>query len=79
MKVSNFFIEDSSGKKSATATVFLIGAVVVTLKLLFSGITVGSITLDKFSGVDFGAAIGALGGIYTLRRSTSNKKEKEEE
>ena len=68
-----FLLKDTSGKKSTTLTVFILGAVIVHLKLLFSGITIGGLTLSDFSGVDFAAAMGALGGIYVMRRSTDAK------
>jgi len=67
----------TSKKKSVTLTMFVYGAIVCFAKLIFSGVQVGNLfTLSQFSGVDFGAAMGALGGIYAMRR-TKNAKEEE--
>jgi hypothetical protein len=49
-------------------TVFVIGFVVVNVKLLFAGMSIGGFSMSEFSGVDYGAALGALGAIYVLRR-----------
>ena len=62
-------LKDSSGKKSVTMTAFVLGFVVANLKLLFSGMTIGGLTLQAFTGGEYAAAIGALGAVYTLRRN----------
>ncbi len=72
-----FLFKDTNGSKSLTATVFVVGCVIVNLKLIFSGVTVGGITLAEFTGVDYGAALASLGGIYVMRRSTSKEKKEE--
>lgn len=54
---------------SVTLTLFVGGFIICLLKLIGSGIVIGPITLSPFSGVDFAAAVGALGGVYALRRS----------
>lgn len=69
-------IKDSKDKKSLTASAFFYGFLIVNLKLLSSGLTVGSVTLSPFSGSEYALAVGALGGIYILRRSTNNKDSK---
>lgn len=43
------------------------------LKLIGSGVTMGEFSLEKFSGMDFAAAIGALGAIYAARKHSDNK------
>jgi len=63
------FIKDSKGNKSATTTVFIIGSLVATLKLLLAGSTFGSVSFGDFSGIDAAAVFAALGSIYSLRRS----------
>ena len=68
-----FLLSDSSGKKSTTVTIFIIGSIVCIAKLAVSGLTIGSITLPEFSGAEFGMALAALGGVYVLRRSTSKE------
>ena len=74
---SKLLLTDTSGKKSTTLTAFVLGFVAVNLKLLMSGLTVGSYTMSNFGGGDYAAAVAALGAIYVLRRSTDpEKKEK---
>lgn len=67
--MNRFLVKDSTGKKSLTCTVFLFGSLICTLKLLISGLEIGGLKMAEFSGGEFAAAIGALGGIYVLRRS----------
>ena len=55
---------------------FVYGFVIVTLKLIFSGIQVtNELKLAEFSGTDFAAAIASLGGIYAYRKNNSIKQE----
>ena len=70
---NKLLLTDTSGKKSATLTAFVTGFIVVNLKLIFSGMTIGGIVLAPFSGSEFAVAVGALGAIYVLRRSTDTK------
>jgi hypothetical protein len=72
------FLKDSSGKQSMTATLFLIGGLVCVAKLLFSGMVIFGFQVPVFSGSEFGVAIGALGGVYTLRRNFGSRKEEDE-
>ena len=65
-----FLLKDTSGKKSTTLTAFVIGFVTVNLKLLVSGVTLIGYQMSPFTGSDYGIALGALGAIYVLRRST---------
>jgi len=63
-------LTDSEGKKSATLTAFVVGFLVINAKLLISGLTIAGYTMTAFTGSDYGIALGALGAIYVLRRST---------
>lgn len=69
MDLRKFLFKDSRGNKSTTMTAFVVGFVIVNLKLIFSGVTVGGLTLAAFSGSEYAAAVAALGAIYVLRRS----------
>ena len=62
------WIKDTSGKKSVTMTAFIVGFLVVNLKLLASGLTFMGYTMSAFSGSDYGMSLAALGSIYLLRR-----------
>lgn len=71
----NLWLKDpKTDKPSVTLTMFVYGFVVVTLKLIFSGIQVtNEFKLAEFSGTDFAAAVAAIGGIYTWRKNASIK------
>jgi hypothetical protein len=77
MKLENFLLKDTSGKKSTTLTAFIIGFITVNIKLLISGLTIGGYTMSNFSGIDYSAALAALGAIYVLRRSTDSHKDED--
>lgn len=70
MNINKILIKDSSGEPSVTMTAFVVGFVTVNLKLLISGLTIGSYTMSTFTGVDYSAAVAALGAIYVMRRAT---------
>jgi len=63
-------LKDSSGKESTTVTAFIIGFIVVNVKLLISGLTIAGMTFSAFSGSEYGIAVSALGAVYVLRRAT---------
>ena len=68
-------MKDNDGKPSVTLTAFVVGFIVVCLKLVFSGVQFNEhMKLSDFSGVDFGAAIAALGGVYALRKNSKQEK-----
>lgn len=62
-------------ERSVTLTVFAVGSLVALLKLLASGVSIGSFKAEKFGGGDFAAAVGALGAVYTLRRNVKSIKD----
>jgi len=64
------FRDTTTGKPSITVTAFFWGFLVVNAKLLLAGMQVGSFVFSAFTGVDYSAAIGALGAIYVARRAT---------
>ncbi len=71
-------LKDSTGKPSVTHTAFVIGFLVACAKLLLSGMTIGGLKLDPFTGGEFAAAVSAVGAIYTLRRNMGNPDKKED-
>lgn len=77
--VEKFLIKNSDGKKSVTMTAFVLGFVIVNLKLIFSGMTIGGLNLAPFTGGEYAAAMSALGAIYVLRRHTDNIAAKKDE
>ncbi len=77
--LNKLLFKDSSGRKSLTATTFFWGTVVVNFKLILSGMTVMGATLAEFGGGDYAAAMGALGAIYVMRRSTDPERKRQAE
>lgn len=73
--MNKFFIKDSSGKKSITATAFFIGMLIANAKLLLSGVIVGKVSLGTMAGADYALIMGSLGTIYSLRRSKAIKED----
>lgn len=67
--------DPKTGEPSVTLTVFVVGCAVCLFKLLVSGIIVADLTMSPFTGVDFGAAMAALGGVYIMRRKQDSKEE----
>lgn len=71
-------LSDSKGEKSITVTAFIIGFIIVNLKLLISGLSVAGIQMENFSGSDYAVAVGSLGAIYVMRRATDKKDQEKE-
>lgn len=69
--------DPNTGKPSPTTTAFVLGFLVATTKLLMSGIVIGAFTLSPFTGVDFAAAMGALGAVYVMRDKRAAKDDKD--
>ena len=76
--INQYFLTDTSGKRSATLTAFVVGFLVVNLKLLISGLNFWGFQMETFSGVDYAATLAALGGIYILRRNKATIEKPEE-
>jgi hypothetical protein len=66
--------DPKTGEKSVTLTAFIAGFGVATLKLLLSGVAVGSLTLGPFSGSDYAMVVGAVGALYWARKNTEAQK-----
>jgi uncharacterized membrane protein len=73
--LSKLILNDvKTGKPSYTVTAFVIGFLVVNVKLIFSGIAFGDhFTFSQFSGVDYAACVAALGAIYVARKNSTIK------
>lgn len=68
-----WLIDPKNDKPSVTLTMFVLGFIVATLKLLISGVIISGFQVESFSGGDYAAVVGALGGVYTLRRMQKGK------
>lgn len=64
--------DPKTGEKSVTLTLLMVGFAVCLLKLLTSGMIIGTIQLGTFSGSDFATAVGALGALYAARKHSDN-------
>jgi hypothetical protein len=67
--------DPKTGEKSVTLTAFITGFGVATLKLLLSGVALGSVSLSPFTGSDYALVVGAVGAIYWARKNTDSKSE----
>lgn len=63
-----FFLTDTSGNKSLTATVAVIGFTVVMVKFLLSGASIGSVSFGSIDSLSIAAVLGPILGTYTARR-----------
>ncbi len=70
-----WLVDPKTKESSVTLTLFVIGFAVAITKLALSGVALGTFQLQQFSGVDFAAVCGALGGIYAIRKNTDSKSE----
>jgi len=67
------WIRDPKTKeKSVTVTLLVATWIVGAFKVLFSGMTILGMTFGQFSGVDFGALLTSVAGIYGWRKHQSN-------
>lgn len=65
----NLYLKDpNTGKPSAPLTMFIIGMVISCLKLAVAGMMIKGFSMSPFTGVDFAAAVGALGTVYVLHK-----------
>lgn len=65
---------EKTGQPSYTLTAFILGSLIVNLKLILSGVEFNDhIKMGLFSGIDYAAAIAALGGLYSLNKHVTNK------
>jgi len=73
--MNKFLFTDTNGKKSLTATAFILGFAIVNLKLIFSGMTIAGLNLAVFAGSEYAMCVASLGGIYILRKHTKKPEE----
>lgn len=68
-----YFIKDSKGRPSITTTAFFLGFIIVNIKFLIGGLY----GITSISGVEYGAAMASLGGIYVMRNNRDKSEDKE--
>jgi len=73
LDLRNVLLKNSDGKPCVVTTMFVIGCVIVNLKLILSGVTVRDVAISAFTGGEYAAALGALGAIYVMRRGQHAK------
>jgi hypothetical protein len=66
--------DPKTGEKSVSLTAFAAGFGVATIKLLLSGVVIGSVTLSPFTGSDYAMVVGAVGALYWARKNTEAQK-----
>ncbi len=77
MDLRKILIKNTDGKPCIVTTAFVLGFIVVNLKLILSGVTIKEVVLNSFTGSEYAVAIGALGAIYVMRRGQQAKSKKE--
>lgn len=65
--MKKLLLKDNQGNPSYTTTAFVLGLVVVNVKFLFSGLEIKSFKLMALSGVEYAAALAAVGALYNMR------------
>jgi hypothetical protein len=78
--VNAFLLKNSQNNEPAyIASMVIFGFFIINLKLLFSGIQIThDIKLSEFTGVDYAAAVGALGGIHIFNKKQESNKPKQD-
>lgn len=71
-------INVKTGKPSYVLTAFIVGILIVNIKLLFSGVEIKGFKMSDFGGTDYAASMAALGGIYSLNKHLNKKEEKKD-
>lgn len=65
-----------TGKPSYTTTMVVVGFFIINLKLLVSGIEItDKIKFDTFTGVDYAAAIAAIGAMHIGNKKLNGPKQ----
>ena len=67
----NLLLPGQDGSPSTNRTIFFLGCLVCIGKLALSGMDLHLFKAPVFNGSDFGVAIAALGGIYSLDKHIS--------
>lgn len=71
--------DPETGSKSVSLTFLFWGFVLASFKLVFSEIAVLGIKSSVFTGADFALVLGALGGLYGLRKHQNRVKRSTDE
>lgn len=67
---------NEKGKVSYSRSMVIIAFTVINLKLLFSGVEiVDKIKLSDFSGVDYAAALAAIGALHVGNKTIKSKED----
>lgn len=74
--MKKLLLKDNKGNPSYTTTAFVLGLVVVNAKFLLAGLELGSFKMAALSGVEYAAALAAVGALYNMRtKDKENGKE----
>jgi hypothetical protein len=65
--------DPKNNTKSVTLTLLVVSFVVALIKLLMSGVTIGTTVFATFTGSDFATVVGVVGAIYWGRKFTDSK------
>lgn len=74
--MKKFLLKDNNGNPSYTTTAFVMGLLVVNAKFLLAGVEIQGFKMAALSGVEYAAALAAVGALYNMRakdKETSGK------
>ncbi len=71
--------DDKTGKASYTLTAFVMGVLIVNLKLILSGIEImDKVKMSEFTGTDYSMAMAALSALYVGNKKLNGPKKDSE-
>lgn len=68
----NLMLKDENNNPSTSRSIFWYGCLICLVKLTLSKVIIGNYHLPEFTGGDFAASLGALGGIRALDKHITN-------
>lgn len=68
------WLKDARGRASVTLTFVAPAVAVLLFRFVVAGLTLGDHTFPELTGIDFGTAFAAIGGIWWGREHTDKNK-----
>lgn len=72
-----YLISNPNGTPSVTKLAFITAFIIVNIKLMLSGISIGSFTIPTFTGTDYAMILGTLSATYIFRAKDGSNQPKE--
>jgi hypothetical protein len=76
--ISSLLLTNKKGDPSYSRTMVAIAFVVINIKLIFSGLQVGTfLTFSPFSGIDYAAALTAIAALHVSNKAVTKDNTKD--